>query len=410
VRGVAAVAGQGQGAAGGIPRPRAYRGPALLSNGFRPFFLLGAIQAGLSILVWLPLFHGELKLLSAFAPRDWHVHEMLFGYLPAVITGFLFTAIPNWTGRLPIRGAPLAMLVAIWIAGRVAVTSSAVTGWWLAMLIDASFLLLVAAAAAREIAAGRNWRNLKVVALVTLLLAGNVAFHIEAHFTGSADIAIRIGIAAVVMLLALIGGRIIPSFTRNWLVRENPGRLPAPFNRFDMTIVALGALALAGWIVAPDNRVAGAVLGLAGLMHFVRLARWAGDRTLRERLLTILHVGYFFVALGFLLNAAAAFGLVPSSAGIHAWMAGGAGIMTLAVMTRASLGHTGQALTASIPTQAIYAAIIVAAVARICAVIHTAQSEGLLHVAALAWIAAFLGFALAYGPLLLGRGALKRAG
>lgn len=408
--GVAAVAEQGQGAARGTARSRAYRGPALFANGFRPFFLLGAIQAGLSILVWLPLFHGELKLLSAFAPRDWHVHEMLFGYLPAVITGFLFTAIPNWTGRLPIRGAPLVTLVAIWIAGRMAVTFSVATGWWLAMLIDTSFLLLVAAAAAREIAAGRNWRNLKVVALVTLLLAGNVAFHLEAHSTGSADIAIRIGIAAVVMLLALIGGRIIPSFTRNWLVRENPGRLPVPFGRFDTIVVAIGALALVGWIVAPDNRVAGAVLGLAGLMHFVRLARWAGDRTLRERLLTILHVGYFFVALGFLLNAAAAFGLLPPSAGIHAWMAGGAGIMTLAVMTRASLGHTGQALTASAATQAIYAAIIVAAAARICAVIHTAQSEWLLHVAALAWVAAFLGFALAYGPLLLGRGALRRAG
>jgi uncharacterized protein involved in response to NO len=409
VSGVAAVAGQGRGGADGIPRSRAYRGPALFANGFRPFFLLGAIQAGLSILVWLPLFYGELKLSSAFAPRDWHVHEMLFGYLPAVITGFLFTAIPNWTGRLPIRGAPLATLVTIWIAGRVAVTFSAVTGWWLAMLIDASFLLLVAAAAAREIAAGRNWRNLKVVALVALLLAGNVAFHLEAHFSGSADLAIRIGIAAVVMLLALIGGRIIPSFTRNWMVRENPGRLPVPFGRFDMIVVAFGALALAGWIVAPDNRVAGVVLGLAGLLHFVRLARWAGDRTLRERLLTILHVGYFFVAFGFLLNAAAAFGLVPPSAGIHAWMAGGAGIMTLAVMTRATLGHTGNALTASAATQAIYAAIIVAAVARICAVIHTAQGEWLLHVAALAWVAAFLGFALAYGPLLLGSGALRRS-
>jgi uncharacterized protein involved in response to NO len=285
---------------------------------------------------------------------------------------------------------------------------SAATGWWLAMLIDASFLLLVAAAAAREIAAGRNWRNLKVVAIVALLLAGNVAFHLEARFAGSADIAIRIGIAAVVVLLALIGGRIIPSFTRNWMVRENPGRLPVPFNRFDMMVVALGALALAGWIVTPDNRVAGVVLGLAGLLHFVRLARWAGDRTLRERLLAILHVGYFFVALGFLLNAAAAFGLVPPSAGIHAWMAGGAGIMTLAVMTRASLGHTGQELTASAATQAIYAAIIVAALARICAVIHPAQGELLLHVAALAWAAAFLGFALAYGPLLLGRGARTR--
>ena len=117
----------------------------MFSYGFRPFFLLGSIYAGLAILVWLPLFYGEIMLSSAFAPRDWHVHEMLFGYLPAVITGFLFTAIPNWTGRLPIRGKPLMGLVAIWLAGRVGVTFSAHTGWLVAMLVDASFLLAVAA-------------------------------------------------------------------------------------------------------------------------------------------------------------------------------------------------------------------------------------------------------------------------
>ena len=393
----------GQAAAGGIPRYRAYQGWPLFAAGFRPFFLLGAIQAGLTILVWLPAFYGELKLFSAFAPRDWHVHEMLYGYLPAVITGFLLTAIPNWTGRLPLQGAPLVTLVVVWIAGRLAVTFSAATGWWVAMLVDASFLLLVAAAAGREIAAGRNWRNLKVVALVGLLFAGNVTFHLEAHFRGVAEFGIRIGIAVVVILISLIGGRIIPSFTRNWMVRENPGRLPVPFNRFDMIVVAIGALAVAGWIVAPDSRVTGVALGIAGLLHLVRLSRWAGDRTLRERLLTILHVGYFFVPLGFLLNTASAFGFIEDSAGIHAWMAGAAGIMTLAVMTRASLGHTGNALTASAATQAIFAAITVAALARICAVIHTAQSEVLLYVAAAAWVIAFFGFALTYGPLLLGR-------
>ena len=208
-----------------VSRPRAYHGWPLLAAGFRPFFLLGSVYAGLAILVWLPVFYGEITLVSAFAPRDWHVHEMLYGYLPAVITGFLFTAIPNWTGRLPIQGTPLLALVLVWIAGRLAVTLSAETGWLTAMLVDASFLALVAAAAAREILAGRNWKNLNVVMLVLLLLAGNVAFHLEAHFHGTAETGIRIGIAVVVLLISLIGGRIIPSFTRNWLVRENPGRL-----------------------------------------------------------------------------------------------------------------------------------------------------------------------------------------
>ena len=384
-----------------VPRFRAHQGLALFANSFRPFFLFGSIQAGLAILVWLPMFYGEISLTSAFAPRDWHVHEMLYGYLPAVITGFLFTAIPNWTGRLPIQGTPLKVLVIVWIAGRLCVTFSAETGWLAAMLVDAGFLALVALAAAREILAGRNWRNLNVVMLVLLLLAGNVAFHLEAHFHGAADIGIRIGIAVVVLLISLIGGRIVPSFTRNWLARENPGRLPVPFGRFDMIVVAIGALALASWIVIPESRLTGAALALAGLLHLARLGRWAADRTWRERLLLILHIGYAFVPAGFLLTAASAFGLVAAGAGIHAWMVGAAGVMTLAVMSRATLGHTGQQLTASVTTQAIYAAIIVAALSRICADIEPVYSEALLHVAAIAWAAAFFGFAISFGPLLV---------
>ena len=179
-----------------VPRLKDYRGPALLSYGFRPFFLLGAVYAGLAILAWLPMFNGELELSTAFGPIDWHVHEMLYGYVPAVVTGFLLTAIPNWTGRLPIQGAPLVILVAVWLAGRVVVTFSAEIGWLPAAIVDVAFLALVAAAAAREIVAGKNWRNLRVVGLVTLLLAANIAFHLEAHFDGSAEYGARIGIAA----------------------------------------------------------------------------------------------------------------------------------------------------------------------------------------------------------------------
>jgi uncharacterized protein involved in response to NO len=384
-----------------VPRLRPHHGWPILSSGFRPFFLLGSIYAGLAILVWLPVFMDELTLKTAFVPRDWHVHEMLYGYLSAVITGFLFTAIPNWTGRLPIQGTPLLTLVVLWIAGRVCVTFSAEIGWLAAMLVDTSFLLLVAAAAAREIIAGRKWSNLNVVILVLVLVAGNVAFHLEAHFNGVADVSIRIGIAVVVMLISLIGGRIIPSFTRNWLARENPGRLPAPFAGFDKLVVATSALVLAFWIIWPDAAATGDALALAGCLQLIRLSRWAGDRTWRERLVLILHVGYAFVPIGFLLSAASAFGLVPASAGIHAWMAGAAGIMTLAVMSRATLGHTGQKLTASASTQAVYTAAIVAVIARICAVIEPVHSVPLLHLAAFAWAAAFFGFAITFGPALI---------
>jgi uncharacterized protein involved in response to NO len=383
-------------------RSRNFEGWPLFANSFRPFFLLAAIQAGLSILVWLPMFYGELSVTSAFAPRDWHVHEMLYGFLPAVITGFLFTAIPNWTGRLPIRGVSLGALLVVWLAGRAAVTLSTEIGWVFALVVDAAFLALVVAAATREIIAGGNWRNLPVVVLVLMLLAGNVGFHLEAHYAGSADVSIRVGVSVVVLMISLIGGRIIPSFTRNWLVKFNAGRLPVPFGHFDGAVIGLSALALIAWIVAPPNTITGVVMALVGALHLVRLARWAGDRTTGERLLLILHVGYVFVPLGFLLNALAGFGLLPPSAGIHAWMTGAAGITTLAVMTRASLGHTGQALTASPATQAIYVAIVLAALARVAAVLFSTHSDALLHIAACGWVVAFLGFAVAFGPLLAG--------
>ena len=385
-----------------IPRLKDYGGPALLSYGFRPFFLFGAIYAALAILAWLPIFGGELTLRTAFGPIDWHVHEMLYGYLPAIVTGFLLTAIPNWTGRLPIQGTPLLVLVIVWLAGRVAVTFSAEIGWLPAAIVDVSFLVLVIAAAAREIIAGSNWRNLRVIVMVTLLLAGNVAFHLEAHVNGSAEYGARIGMAAVVLLLAVIGGRIIPSFTRNWLARENPGRLPVPFGKFDGAVVLFSAAVLVLWIALPVGKVTAAALFAAGALHLVRLARWAGDRTFRDRLVLILHVGYVFVPFGFLLAGAAAIDLVPADTGTHAWMVGAAGILTLAVMTRASLGHTGSALNASPMTQAIYAAVVIAALARICASLEPAWNGPLLQVAAFAWAAAFLGFAGSFGPLLVG--------
>ncbi len=386
-----------------IPRLQDYRGPALLSYGFRPFFLLGAIYAGLAVLAWLPMFNGGLELWTAFGPIDWHVHELLYGYLPAVVTGFLLTAIPNWTGRLPIQGMPLLALVAVWVAGRIAVTVSGEIGWLLAAIIDAAFLTLVIAATAREIITGKNWRNLRVIGLVTSLLVGNVAFHVEAYVQGSAEYGARIGIAATVLLLVLIGGRIIPSFTRNWLARENPGRLPVSFARYDVAVIGFSAATLALWIAQPVGRLTAGALAVTAALNIVRLARWAGDRTWRDRLVLILHVGYAFVPLGFLLASAAALDVVMVDAGIHAWTVGAAGTMTLAVMTRASLGHTGNALSASAVTQAIYAAIVIAALARICSSLEPAWSGLLLDLTAIAWCIAFFGFAGSFGPLLVGK-------
>jgi uncharacterized protein involved in response to NO len=379
-----------------IPRLRDYEGPALLSYGFRPFFLFGSLYAGLAILAWLPMFYGELELSTAFAPRDWHIHEMLYGYLSAVITGFLLTAVPNWTGRFPLQGRPLLFLVLVWTMGRLAVTTSAWIGWGAAAVIDVSFLLLVAAAMACEIIKAKNWRNLKVLIALTILTAGNITFHLEAHFSGVADYGARIGVAATIMLIMVIGGRIVPSFTRNWLARENPGRLPASFGTFDMVSMAGAGVALLAWVIAPDRQVTGIALIAAGAAQTVHLARWAGDRTWRDRLVLILHIAYAFVPLGFVLTGLASLDLLAVGAGIHAWTGGAMGTMTLAVMSRASLGHTGRALVATMSTQALYVLIVVAALARVCAAIHPDWSVALLHVAGLSWAGAFVGFALSY--------------
>jgi len=384
-----------------IPHLKPYAGPAVLSYGFRPFFLLGSIWAGLEVLAWLPMFYGELAVATAFSPRDWHVHELMFGYVSAVVAGFLFTAIPNWTGRLPLQGKPLLILILAWLAGRYAVTFSTSIGWIGAAVLDCSFLVLMALAVAREIVVGKNWRNLKIVALLSLLGVANVAFHLEAHFNDIALYSTRLAIAVVLMLIMVIGGRIIPSFTRNWLARQPSGRLPAPFGRFDESCLLMSAGGLVLWVAVPDELPTGAMMVAVAAFNFVRLCRWAGDRTFPDRLVLVLHVAYFFVPAGFLLNGLAAFGVVGSSAGIHAWTAGAMGIMTLAVMSRASLGHTGRELVASPMLQAAYAAATIAALTRICAALHPQWSDTLLPVAALAWAVAFLGFAALYAPLLL---------
>jgi len=384
-----------------LDRRRSYAGPALFSYGFRPFFLGAALWAALGILLWLPQYLGELTLPTAFPPLDWHIHEMIYGYVAASIAGFLLTAIPNWTGRLPVNGWPLAALASLWLAGRVAILCSAKLGA-IAALIDIGFLAALAAVAAREIVAGKNWRNLRVLIVLSVLTAGNIVFHLEILLRGHADYGIRIGIGAVILMISLIGGRIVPSFTNNWLARNNPGRLPVPFSRFDAISMAASALALVSWIAVPSALVTGALLVLAGALQLTRLARWAGDRTLADRLVLVLHVGYAFVPLGFLLLGGSILSpLIPASAGLHAWTAGAIGLMTLAVMTRASLGHTGQPLAATPGTQFIYASAFCAAVLRVLAAFI--GSTALLHAAGFAWVAAFGGFALVYGPLLLRR-------
>jgi uncharacterized protein involved in response to NO len=352
-----------------MPRLASAPGSGLFICGFRPFFLGGAIYAAAVILIWVPRYLGVYHIPTALSPVDWHAHEMLYGYLAAVMTGFLLTAIPNWTGRLPLQGAPLMLLATVWLLGRIAMNLSLWIGPIGTAIIDLSFLVLVFAVTVGEIVAGRNWKNLSPLAVLTVFIAGNVLFHIEVYWPGSAEIGRKVAIAAAIALITLVGGRIIPSFTRNWLARENPGRLPCPFGIFDKAVIAVSSCALVLWVLAPTFRFTAMFMLTAGLLHTIRLLRWAGDRTWRDRLVLILHIGYGFVAVGFILVSASILvpETVPLSAGIHAWTIGAIGTMTFAVMARTTPGHTGGKLAADGRTHLIFSAILVAALTRICA-------------------------------------------
>ncbi len=383
-------------------RQRGYKGPALLSAGFRPFFLVAGVWAALAMLLWIGMLAGTLSLPSVLDPVAWHAHELIFGYGGAVVCGFLLTAVPNWTGRLPVTGAPLAGLAGLWIIGRVAVTLGAAVGPVITALADLAFPAALAAIIAREIIASGNRRNLPVLAICLLFMAGNAAFHWAAWAGGPAtgSVGARLGIAALVILISLIGGRIVPSFTRNWLARQAPGPLPVPSGRFDAGVIAASVAALALWAARPEHPLTGAVMLIAGLAQSVRLSRWAGWRCLSEPLVWVLHLGYGFVPLGFVLIGSAILApeIVPLTGALHVWLAGAVGLMTLAVMTRASLGHSGRPLTAGRVETAIYLLIVIAAAARLAA--GFGGPGWLLYLAADAWIAGFGLFAVAYWPIL----------
>lgn len=392
----------------------ANRSPSVIahffSGGFRPFFIAAALHAALMIMLWVPWFLGFIHVPTALSPVSWHQHELLFGFVPAVIAGFLLTAVPNWTGRKAFSGWPLGLLFGLWLAGRLAIAGSETIGLHAAMTVAGAFLPVLAGLILRELVAARNSRNYKVVAVIGILFAAQLAFFHEFDRFGRIDMADRMAIATIIFLIALIGGRIIPSFTGNWLRQNNPGPIPPGFERFDLAAMVLSGLSLAAWTVSSAVPVllplAGLALLGAGIAQFVRQLRWRPERTLAEPLVTILHLAFFFVPLGFLLSGAAL--LVDDAglrtAGIHAWTSGAIGTMTLAVMTRATRGHSGQALRSPATTTfGIYVPIVLAAALRIGAALAPEFTMILLPLAGLLWILAFLGFVVSYGPLVVGR-------
>ncbi len=381
-------------------------GSALFSVGFRPFFLLGSAWAALALPIWLCVYAGKVVLPSALPPTLWHVHEMVFGFAFAIVAGFLLTAIPNWTGRLPLKGAPLAGLASLWLAGRLAVLFSGSIGPHAAAFIDLAFPVAFGLVIARELVAGRNWRNLPMLVALSLLTCGSTLVHLEAiGYAMTAPLGNRLGIATILLLIALVGGRIVPSFTRNWLAKARPnGRLPAQAGRLDMVLLLVTVAGLFAWVAVPKSAAAPWMALAAGVATGFRLSRWCGLATLAEPLVFILHVGYGWLALGLVLlgfNGLAA--VLPQTTALHALTVGAIGTMTLAVMTRATLGHSGQALTAGRGTVLIYGLVTVAALLRLAAPLGGESFLVVTWSAGAAWSGAFGLFVLLYSPHLMRR-------
>lgn len=378
-----------------------YTGPALFSYGFRPFFLAACLFALLAVPVWLLIWQGGMDYRGPFLATDWHIHEMIFGYGAAVVAGFLFTAVPNWTGRMPARGWPLMGLLALWAAGRLAMLGAFGLSAGGVMAVDAAFLVAVTAMIAREIIAGRNWRNLKVLVPIGLLTLANLLFHAEAMTAGTADISRRLGIAVLILLIMLIGGRILPSFTRNWLARSGAGAMPAPFGKFDAVCLAAGGAGLAAWVLAPFSVLAGVLLLAGGVLHAARLARWRGLATLPEPLLFMLHAAYALLPAGLIAAAAVPFGLLEPAAAAHLLSIGAIGAMTLAVMMRATMGHTGRPLSAGPLLTAAFALVLAAAGLRLAGTEVLAAGLSGIALSAIAWSAGFGLAAWKIAPWLL---------
>lgn len=379
----------------------ASRQGALWSLGCRPFFLAAALWAALAVPLWLAVFTTGAALPSRFAPMGWHIHAMLFGFVPAAVAGFLLTAAANWTQRPPICGRRLQALCALWLAGRSACLFSAHLPLLVAAALDVAFPMALCAVVSAEIIAARNWRNIAMALPVFVLgLADLLSYGELAGLAISPGLSYRLGIMAIIVLISVIGGRIIPIFTRNWLVRRSQTVLPDAPGWLDR--LALGALhlGLVAWVIVPAAKPVGAVLLGAAVLNAWRLARWRGVATLTEPLLAILHLGYAWMVLGAaLLGASILHPAIPMPAAIHALSAGAMGTMIIAVMTRVLRGHTGRPLAADKATTVIYLMVTAAAVLRVLAAF--VGTLALFELSAVLWMLGFGGFVLAYGPMAL---------
>ncbi|MGB0694583.1 MAG: NnrS family protein [Rhodospirillaceae bacterium] len=375
---------------------------ALFSLGLRPFFLASALWAVVAMFLWLPAWMGVMEIPTAFDPVAWHTHEMLFGYAGAAAAGFLLTAVPSWTGSAAVKGAPLIGLLALWIVARAAVFASGLNGPLMAALADVAFYGALALWTARAVLASGNKRNFVVVVLIALLGIAALLHHLEPlGVAETAETAVTLGLAVFALLVGVIGGRVVPNFTRNALSKLGKTALPAPFGGVDKAALGLLVAAMLAWVLLPDGPILAVLAGLAGLANLARLARWQPLTCLGDPLLWVLHAGYLWLGLGLLLLAAGAAELLPMAAAVHALGVGAFGTMIIGIMTRATRGHTGRDLSVGWGTALIYGLVIAAAALRVVAAIWPETGIAGLHGAAGLWMLGHLGFLLLYGPMLL---------
>lgn len=384
---------------------------AFFSYGFRPFFLGAAVQTVIVTAVWLMWIAsaaaggGTGWLPVAGSPFAWHAHEMIFGFAAAAVAGFLLTAVPNWTGALPLSGLPLVVLFVAWLAGRLAMAFGGLLPPMASAAIDLAFLPLLAGFAGQQLFVKPALRNLVFLIILAVLTAANAAFHAATLGMIATDplLVMRAALLLVAVMISIIGGRIVPAFTHNWLHLNRPtSPLPKRIGMLDAasvgSVAATAALSLAD-ISAP---ALGVVALAAGLTNAVRLYLWRGFGARGEPIVWILHVAYAWLVVGLLLTAAAQLSsAVPASLASHALGTGAAGTMIMAVMSRASLGHTGRPLIAPPTIVAAYGLVTLAALVRVFGpLLSPSLTAPMQGAAALCWIAAFGLFAAVYAPIL----------
>jgi uncharacterized protein involved in response to NO len=387
--------------AGALPEPTSRPKLAFAAKGFRPFFLLAALFAIAIVPSWLLVLDGVLPASSYLDPIAWHAHEMIFGFAVAVIAGFLLTAVGNWTQRETLTGAPLLALSALWLLGRIAMISAGRLPRALPALIDLAFLPLLIVVLARPLIASKNHRNLVMLAILGALFAANVVVHLQGLAVlpvGFARRACLTALDVVLLVILIIAGRVFPMFTRNATGATSIRSIAA----LDVaTVSAMALLTLLDGFSAQTSLAAYAAGGV-GVLAAARALHWGAQHSLRQPLLWILHAGYAWLVLGLLLRVVSALdSAVSSSLATHVLTVGAVGSLTLGMMARVALGHTGRPLIVAPAMVWGFAAINGAAIARALALLVAPRWYlALLMAAGALWTLAFVLFVVVYAPLL----------